>query len=670
MYSHKGFMLDVSRHYMPADRIRQLIRAARLCGMNRMHFHLTDDQGWRIEIKKYPQLTAIGSVRGESAFGGCSRTENNNGYYTQDEIRGIVAFAAENGMEVIPEIEIPGHASAMLAACPEAGCRRTVFGRNGERTGESEWPYRVIPAGGIYPNLVCAGRDEVIRFLEDILDEVTELFPFPMIHIGGDEAMKLHWRRCPDCRRRMRELGLKDENDLQRWLVLEIGRYLASRGRETIVWNDVLEGGTLPGHFIVQQWRSGEADTRAFLEGGGRVILSDTQWCYFDYPYGRTDLKTIYDAPKVPDWLKGFENQLLGTECPLWTERVTNAERAACLLFPRLAAVGILAGEKEKPSWENYLDRVRGICSDIEETTGLKPAPEACWVMDPEEAEAEWKEEHDRQYTGEAEPYARMVGRMLLLDETEQLMRKLGIPEDFALRAGDTALAEIFGEAPADPPEADGAGDLIGQLMQAVQNRKNGPWKGIPEEVWLATMGCYPRFVAEYRRRYGKDGFGTAEWAVRQRDARLFRLGDLEYEMRVTEGEKQIALHIPFDARLEPEPLNASLAKARAFFREYYPEYADAPMVCHSWLLAPSLKEMLPETSRIRRFQDAFELTGRDDEDDAALDWVFWIPEEKRKDLDPETLPEGTSLQRAMKKRLMAGQKIGTASGRLAREFS
>ena len=669
MYSHKGFMLDVSRHYMPVNEIRRFITAARLCGMNRMHFHLTDDQGWRIEIRKYPRLTEIGSIRGESSFGGCSRTENNNGYYTQDQIREIVAFAAENGIDVIPEIEIPGHASAMLAAYPEAGCRRTLFGRYGERRGESRWDCGVQTGGGIFPNLICAGRDEVIRFLEDILDEVTGLFPFPMVHIGGDEALKLHWRRCPDCRRRMREQGLEDENDLQRWLVMEIGRYLAAKGRETIVWNDVLAGGTLPDYFIVQQWRDGEKETRAFLEGGGRVILSDTRWCYFDYPYGRTDLKTIYDVPRMPEWMKGFEDRLIGTECPLWTERVTNAKRAAFLMFPRLAAAGVLAGEKEKPTWDAYLRKVGEICAAIEKETGLKAAPGEYWVMSPEAAEADRAADQERICAEGARPFARMVGQLVLLDETERLMRKLKIPEDFALRAGDTALAEIMGEDPSDPPHEDGADDLIRQMMQVVYNRKYGPWKGIPEEVWLATMGCYPRFVAEYRRMHGRDGFGTAEWAVRQRDARLFRLGDLEYEMREQDGKREIALHIPFDARLEPEPLNASLAKARTFFREYFPAYADAPMVCDSWLLAPSLKEMLPAASRIRQFQDAFELTERDDEDDAALGWVFWIPEEKRKELKPEELPEDTSLQRAMKKRLVAGLQTGTAKGRLVRKF-
>ena len=208
-FTHKGFMLDVCRHYMPAEDIRRMLDAAALCGMNRMHWHLTDDQGWRIEIKKYPLLTDIGAKRGPSFFGDVSQTENNCGFYTQEEVRGIVAYAKKLGIEIIPEIEIPGHACAMLAAYPQLGCRRTVWPEWTPTDGQAGYVHAVRKIGGIFPDLVCAGRDESIRFLEDVLDEITELFPFPMVHIGGDEAPKLHWRRCPDCQARMRAEGIR-----------------------------------------------------------------------------------------------------------------------------------------------------------------------------------------------------------------------------------------------------------------------------------------------------------------------------------------------------------------------------------------------------------------------------------------------------------------------------
>ena len=287
-FTHKGFMLDVCRHYMPAEDIRRMLDAAALCGMNRMHWHLTDDQGWRIEIKKYPLLTDIGAKRGPSFFGDVSQTENNCGFYTQEEVRGIVAYAKKLGIEIIPEIEIPGHACAMLAAYPQLGCRRTVWPEWTPTDGQAGYVHAVRKIGGIFPDLICAGRDESIRFLEDVLDEITELFPFPMVHIGGDEAPKLHWRRCPDCQARMRAEGIRSEDALQRWLVLRIGAYLADKGKETIVWNDVLNGGLLPEHFIVQQWYGNQELTRAFLEAGGRVIVSDTENYYFDYAYGET----------------------------------------------------------------------------------------------------------------------------------------------------------------------------------------------------------------------------------------------------------------------------------------------------------------------------------------------------------------------------------------------
>ena len=300
-------MLDVCRHYMPVNEIRRLLDAAQILGLNRFHWHLSDDQGWRIEIRKYPKLTEVGSVRGDSYFGGTPEKERNCGYYTQQEVRDIVVYAGSLGIEIIPEIEIPGHASAMLAALPQCGCRAVDAAGN---VVERPYRYEVLRAAGIYPNLVCAGREEPMQIYRDILDEITELFPFPMVHIGGDEAPKLRWRRCPDCQRRMREQGIESEDALQRQLVLDIGEYLAQKGRRTIVWNDVLAGGLLPGHFVVQQWLGDAPLARAFMEAGGQVICSDTRHYYFDYPYGVTDAHAVYDHPMIPEYAR--KGELLG----------------------------------------------------------------------------------------------------------------------------------------------------------------------------------------------------------------------------------------------------------------------------------------------------------------------------------------------------------------------
>ena len=660
VFEHRGFMLDVSRHYMPPGEIRKLLQAAAVLNMNRMHWHLTDDQGWRIEIRKYPQLTEKGAVRGDSFFGGTPAGERNSGFYTQEEIRETVAFAQGLGIEIIPEIEMPGHAAALLDACPEYGCRR---GETGER-----WENRVEISGGIFPSLICAGNDGATAFLRDVLDEVTDLFPYQAVHIGGDEALKLRWRRCPDCRRRMRELGLQSEDALQRRLVLDMGEYLAKKGRKTIVWNDVLAGGPLPPHFIVQQWLGGEAETRAFMESGGTVIRSETEHFYMDYPYGSIDVRKIWKMPGIPDYAAGLEDRLLGMECPLWTERVASLDRAAYLLLPRMAALSLRMSGAEL-SWEDFRNETAALTRKAERETGLRGAPEDRWDLSPEEAAAELEAEHRKIFSPETCAFVGTEGKLTALEDAERLGRRIGLPEDFLLRGGDSVLAELYGKPV--PENDDGAGTLARQLMTAAESRKYGAWKGIPEEIWLDTMKCFARFAAEHRRSFGRDGFDRAEWTTRQTGARLFRIGELEYEMAETpSGRREIGLHIPSDARLEAPRLNESLEAADRFFRDRYPGWADAPRTCESWLLSPALKELLLPGSRILRFQEAFDILETDPEDDAALEWVFYVAGAQRKGLDLHRLPEDTSLQRKMKALLLAGGKPGSARGVLKRAFS
>ena len=650
-------MLDVSRHYMPTEEIRRLLDAAKLLGLNRMHWHLTDDQGWRIEIRKYPRLTEAGSVRGDSWFGGTAVNQRNCGYYTQREIRDLVAYAGGLGIDIIPEIEIPGHASALLTAYPEFGCRR---GENGR------WQNRVEISGGIFPGLICAGKDSALDFLKEILDEVMELFPFPAVHIGGDEALKLRWRRCPDCRRRMAALGLPSEDALQRWLVMRIGEYLAAKGRRTIVWGDVLAGGMLPNHFIVQQWLGMESETRAFLAGGGQVIRSATDCFYLDYSYGLIDVRTIWETPRIPDYARGYEDGLLGIECPLWTERIPDLSRAAYQLFPRLTAAACRMNEGDMP-WDAFRNRVAELTAEITRRTGLKPAPESLWDLSPEEAARERETEDARIRIAHA-PASIVDGtRLPLLEDAERLAEAIGIPEAFVIRAGDSMLAELY-HLPV-PEDDDGAGKLIRQLMAAVSSRKWGEWSRIPEDIWLATMKCFPRYISEYHRAWGRDGFDRYGWTVRQINARLFRIGELEYELEDREGQREISLHVPSDAHLEPEPLNESLRRADAFLREYFPDWAELPRTCDSWLLSPVLRELLPSSSGILRFQQAFDLRAADPESDAALEWVFHVAHGQRAGLNPAALPEQTTLQRRMKALILAGRLPGSASGVLSRSF-
>ena len=442
VYPYRGFMLDAARHMMPAEDVCRIIEAAAICGMNRMHWHLTDDQGWRVEIKGYPRLTEVGARRGESFFGRVSTTENNDGFYTRDEVRRVVAFAREKGVEIVPEIEVPGHASAMLAAYPQYGCDRLAAAADGSlRRVDAPYAYRVMNGPGIYPNLICAGKDAAIRFLEDILDDIAELFPGPEVHIGGDEALKLHWRHCPDCQRRIREEGLGDEEGLQRWLVLKIGDYLAAKGKRVIVWNESLAGGLLPKHFIVQHWRGNDAETAAFLAAGGSVICSDVEHYYLDYPYADTDAWGIWRA-ELPEYARGHEDGLLGVECPLWTERVTNTERAAELLFPRLAAVALKLGGREYSAWEDFAAALRALRERVA-PLGLAWAPERLWRLSEAEAAADRAADDALQRSPECDAMLDAVRRMMAQDAREQRMTEAGVPLAERLRACDEALAEL-----------------------------------------------------------------------------------------------------------------------------------------------------------------------------------------------------------------------------------
>lgn len=667
-HPYLGFMLDVSRHFMPAPDVLKLLDAAALCGLNTMHFHLTDDQGWRVEIKKYPKLAAVGSERGDSYFGSVSETEHNCGFYTQDQIRQIVAHARQRGIQVIPEIEIPGHASAMLAAYPEFGCRRTVIQNGAEVEIESPYDYRVLNTGGIFPNLICAGKPESRRFLEDILDEIAELFPAPYVHIGGDEALKQHWRRCPDCQRRIRREGLKNEEELQRSLVLEVGEYLAKKGKKTIVYNDCLAGGLLPQHFIVQHWLGNDRQTGAFLKSGGQVIRSDLEHYYFDYAYSDIDVYKIWSAPAVPAYAQGAQEGPVGMECMLWTERITNLNRAAQLLFPRIGAA-VLKATRPELSWEEFSQALRETQKNLE-AMGISGAPERLWNLSPQDREADRLEDVRLRTSPQAQLAEQEELRLLLQEELEKLLEKIEMPRPMALRVMDVAWKELPAYCGREASDGgDGVEELTAQLLTALQNREDGPWENIPEPIWVDTMKCFSRFVGEHHRSLGRHGFDRGFWTTRQVGAKLFRIGQLEYELKEEDGKKTIDLHIPSDAHMDMGLLDESVARARAFLREYFPDWADTPMECESWLLSPALASLLPEKSNILSFQRAFEIVSQDPEPQDVLEWVFRLTEEQQKTTPLEALPEGTCLQRSMKAFLLSGGRVGVAQGRLVRPF-
>ena len=323
VYPYRGFLVDSCRHFYGVEDLKRLIDSAARFKLNRFHWHLTDDQGWRIEIKRYPGLTEVGSRRSGSHFGGVDEKKAHEGFFTQDDIREIVAYCAERFIEVVPEIDVPGHFTAALAAYPSLGCTGVEM-----KPAEKE---------GIFPNVLCVGNGEAVSFVKNVLDEVCDLFPGKYVHIGGDEAPRTRWRRCEKCEKKMKELGVEDFDALQGCFINEIAAYLAEKGKTAITWNESLKGGRLsPENTVVQRWMDRKNLCEGFVERGGAVIESDFYHYYFDYPYGMTPLKKsfIFDPRR-----KHGEEGLIGVECALWTEYVRSFDDLSEKLFPRLLAV-------------------------------------------------------------------------------------------------------------------------------------------------------------------------------------------------------------------------------------------------------------------------------------------------------------------------------------------
>ncbi len=324
-HGYRGFMLDCVRHMFSLDEIKKLIDAAASLKMNAFHWHLTDDQGFRMWIDRRPSVAIEGSVRRASEFGSLKEDGEYGGYYTSKQMKEIVDYCAERYVTVIPEFDMPGHCSALLHVYPQIGCKGT--------------PVEVKTHQGIFPDVLCAGKDETFEIIFDILEEMLEIFPSEYIHIGGDEAPKKHWKTCPDCQRRIRQTGLKNEEELQGWFTNEIIAFLKSKGRKAIVWNESLKSGLIGKDAVVQMWMDPKNTCVDFAnELGGKVIVSDFFHYYCDYPYEMTPLDKTYNYKSV---LKGIKDSstVYGVEVPIWTEFINNFERLNYMFFPRFAAV-------------------------------------------------------------------------------------------------------------------------------------------------------------------------------------------------------------------------------------------------------------------------------------------------------------------------------------------
>lgn len=328
-FSWRGFMLDEGRHFHGKQTVLRILDLMAMLKLNIFHWHLTEDQGWRIDVRKYPRLTQIGSWRAGTSETMLGRKHDgipHGGFYSQEDIREIVAYAAERQVVIVPEIEIPGHSLAALASYPELSC-----------TGG---PFEVATHFGIFPDIYCAGKETVFTFLEDVLDEIIVLFPSPIIHIGGDEVPKIRWKKCPDCQKRIRSEGLKDEHALQLWFTNRIAQHLESRGRRLMGWNQILKAG-LASSAVIHFWLGNRKKlVNASRQEHRQVVMSSYLDTYLDHGYALMPLSRAYRYEPVPRELADTgSTSVLGLEFPLWTEWVPNRARLDYQVFPRLCAM-------------------------------------------------------------------------------------------------------------------------------------------------------------------------------------------------------------------------------------------------------------------------------------------------------------------------------------------
>ncbi len=339
-FAWRGMHLDCSRHFFTVDEVKRYIQLMSLYKMNVFHWHLTDDQGWRVEIKKYPKLTSVSAYRSGSMVGPYSDKKFDTipygGFYTQDQIREVVAFAAQQHITIVPEIEMPGHSLAALAAYPQLSC-----------TGKS---HEVGQAWGVYDDVFCAGNDSVFFFLQDVLDEVITLFPGKYIHIGGDECPKTRGKTCEKCQARIHENNLTDEHHLQSYFIQRMEKYLNEKGRQIIGWDEILEGGLAP-NAAVMSWR-GMAGGIAAAEAGHYVVMTPGNPCYFDHyqskertkePHaigGYNPLSAVYKFNPIPEKLAADKAKfIMGAQGNVWTEYMLNFPHVEYMAVPRMLAL-------------------------------------------------------------------------------------------------------------------------------------------------------------------------------------------------------------------------------------------------------------------------------------------------------------------------------------------
>ncbi|GAB3422791.1 beta-N-acetylhexosaminidase [Niabella aquatica] len=387
---YRGLHLDVARHFFPVSFVKKYIDYIALHKMNTFHWHLTEDQGWRIEIKKYPKLTSVGAWRSGTIIGKFPGTGNTNqrygDFYTQEQVKEIVKYAADRFITVIPEIEMPGHGSAAIAAYPFLSCfpeksSFEFFMREGNKA--ANWAgdttgKAVIQSWGVYDDIFCAGKESTFEFLQNVLDEVLLLFPSKIIHIGGDEAPKDNWEQCPNCQKRIKELNIKGdrqhkaEHYLQSYFVQRMEKYLNSKGRTLLGWDEILEGGLAPNAWVMS-WRGEKGGIEAASQKHN-VIMTPNTYAYFDYQQVKKDdsltitnneggflpVEKVYGWQLMPEKLGAeYRQYIQGGQANLWTEYISNPSKVEYMIFPRVAALcESLWSPQDKRDWNDFSKRL------------------------------------------------------------------------------------------------------------------------------------------------------------------------------------------------------------------------------------------------------------------------------------------------------------------------
>lgn len=372
-YLYRSFHIDTARHFVPLEELKRMADTAASFRLNKFHWHFSDDQGWRIESKAFPKLHEIGARRKGDHMGQCNSDAEEHFYYSQEEVCELVAFCQERNIEIVPEIDIPGHVTALLAAYPMYSC-----------TGAEMESATTI---GIFPDILCPGKEDTFTFLFALLDEMCELFPGQFFHIGGDETPKIRWNACPACQSRMKAEGLTDTRQLQGWMMNRIAAHLRTHGKRAIAWNEAALGGNLDTDIIIQVWNDDPKDpslkalskekdengkptspnqgiSAKLLRKGHDLIISNMLGSYCDYPYAYIKPKMIYEWPIMPQKCEELHAEaaehILGLECLIWTEHIRDAAALERLAWPRFAAKAERAwlGE-DAPGYKDFSMRMK-----------------------------------------------------------------------------------------------------------------------------------------------------------------------------------------------------------------------------------------------------------------------------------------------------------------------